>query len=112
MSLKSVLAALAAALVAGCATTAPHGTDGSTARTAGGLLVRGELIDLTDVKIYVNGQKVIDEQLALLSGDGNFSGKYQGKAVSAECSSSSGMGLAKTRCAVTVGGERLPALVF
>jgi hypothetical protein len=111
MSGKFVFAVLCAALATGCASV--PGSDYAPAATSpSGLQIRGELVDLTDVKIFVNGQKVIDEQLALLSGEGAFKGYYEGRRVVADCSSKSGLALAKTRCFVSVGGESASTLAF
>jgi hypothetical protein len=112
MSGKFFLAALCAVLATGCASLAPDSNYAPGATTPGGLQVRGELVDLTDVKIFVNGEKVIDEQLALLSGQGKFDGSYGSKRVLADCSSKAGLSLAKTRCVVSVGGESAATLVF
>jgi hypothetical protein len=112
MSVKSIIAALCAVLATGCASVAPNSGYAPVATTASGMHIRGELVDLTDVKIFVNGQKVIDEQLALLSGEGAFRGSYEGRRVLADCSSKSGMALAKTSCVVSVAGERASTLAF
>jgi hypothetical protein len=40
------------------------------------LQIKGELVDMTDVRIFINGEKVIDDRLSLLSGDGQFHGSY------------------------------------
>jgi hypothetical protein len=70
------------------------------------LQIKGELIGMTDVRIFINGEKVIDERLALLSGDGQFHGSYAGQEVTANCSSKAGLVWDKTRCAVFVGRHR------
>jgi hypothetical protein len=112
MSRKFILAALCAALSTGCASVKHDSNYAPVATSPSGLQVRGELVDLTDVKIFVNGQKVIDQQLALLSGHGKFDGSYGGKRVLADCSSKSGLALAKTRCVVSVGPESGLTLAF
>jgi hypothetical protein len=109
---KCLFTAAFAVLATGCASVAPSPNYAPTATTAAGLQIRGELVDLTDVKIFVNGNKVIDEQLALLSGEGAFRGSYEGKRVLADCSSKSGLTLAKTRCVVSVGNESGSTLSF
>jgi hypothetical protein len=112
MLVKSIIAALCAVLATGCASVMPGHAYAPAATTASGMQIRGELVDLTDVKIFVNGQKVIDEQLALLSGEGAFKGSYEGRRVLADCSSKAGMSLAKTRCVVSVAGEGPSTLAF
>jgi hypothetical protein len=109
---KCLVTAAFAVLGTGCAAVAPGSDYAPTATTAEGLQIRGELVDLTDVKIFVNGHKVIDEQLALLSGEGAFRGSYEGKRVLADCSSTSGLTLAKTRCVVSVGEQGPSTLSF
>jgi hypothetical protein len=106
MSVKYTIAALCAVFATGCASVAPTNGFAPSATTSSGMQIRGELVDLTGVKIFVNGQKVIDEQLALLSGEGAFKGAYEGRHVLADCTSKSGMLLAKTRCVVSVAGEK------
>jgi hypothetical protein len=112
MSVKFIIAALCALLATGCASVTPGHAYAPSTTTNSGMQIRGELVDLTDVKIFVNGQKVIDEQLALLSGEGAFKGSYEGRRVLADCSSKAGMALAKTRCVVSVAGEPASTLVF
>src|SRR4051812_24847891 len=109
---KYVCAALLAAMTAGCAAVAPDLGYAPAATTASGLRLQGELVDLTDLKIFVDGQKVIDGQLTLSSGAGTFLGTYQGQHVRAQCSSRSGLALAKTRCIVSVGNETGTLLSF
>jgi hypothetical protein len=109
---KSTIAALFLVLATGCASTTPHNEYAPVATTSSGMKIRGELVGMTDVKIFVNGEKVIDEQLALLSGDGAFKGAYEGRHVLADCSSKAGMVQAKTRCVVSVAGEGSSALEF
>ncbi|HEX9171092.1 MAG TPA: hypothetical protein VF861_00355 [Telluria sp.] len=74
------------------------------------LKIRGELVDMADVKIFINGEKVIDDRLALLSGDGEFHGLYGGREVTANCSSKSGLVTEKTKCAVFVDRRRASTL--
>ena len=102
---KFVVAAFAVSALAGCASF-----PGSAARSRPGLDVRGDLIDLTQVKIFVNGDKVIDDQVSLLHGDGEFRGSYAGKPVIASCSTSSQP--SRTTCLVSVDNDRPTALEF
>jgi hypothetical protein len=112
MLVKFVSAAVLAVLATGCASVAPDAHYAPAATTAAGLQLRGELVDQTDVKIFVNGQKVIDEQLGLVSGEGAFRGSYDGQRVAADCSSAAGLTLAKTRCVVSVGNGGGSTLSF
>jgi hypothetical protein len=109
---KLVLAAGLAVSAAGCASVGQSGGRSPVATTAGGLQIRGELIDLTEVKILVNGDKIIDEQLAPLTGEGKFASSYQGRRVQSDCSTAAGMALSKTECLVSVGDEPAVLLKF
>lgn len=64
----------------------------------------------TTVRIFINGEKVIDDRLALLGGDGEFHGAYGGQEVIANCSSKAGLAAAKTRCAVFIDQRRASTL--
>jgi hypothetical protein len=55
---------------------------------------------------------VIDDRLALLSGDGHFRGAYAGQQVTADCSSKAGIVPDKTSCAVFVGRHRASTLAL
>ena len=106
MFAKFALCAAAAALVSGCAGLSHAGKD-----AAQPLAIRGDLVNLTDVKIFINGDKVIDDQVSLLSGDGNFHGTYAGKAVTARCSTAPARAEG-TRCAVSVDDASMVILAF
>jgi type 1 fimbria pilin len=106
MSRKFTIIACTGILLSGCAMFAPS-TESHYTSADGRLQIRGELVDSTGVKIFVNDSKVIDEQVSLLRGDGAFSGTYQGKRVSADCSTDGGRRLHATTCTVAVGGERV-----
>jgi hypothetical protein len=73
----------------------------------GALQIRGELVDSTDVRIFVNDAKVIQDKVSLIKGDGDFSGSFRGQPVRATCATSSGRKLAGTTCTVAVAGERV-----
>jgi hypothetical protein len=106
MSTKFMIAAALAVTMSGCAALAPVTGSHYTSRD-GKLDIQGQLIDNSDVRIFVNGDKVIDEQISLLHGDGKFDGTWQGKRVSADCSTSAGRQLNATQCTVAVDGERV-----
>jgi hypothetical protein len=98
--------AFAGLILSGCAMFAPA-TESRYVSADGSLQIRGELVDSSAVKIFVNDNKVIDEHVSLLRGDGEFAGTWQGKRVSADCSTSGGRKLHGTTCLVAVGGERV-----
>jgi len=111
MLTKFTFCATVALVCAGCANVSPvPGHQASEpVRT---LQVRGDLIDLTDVKIYINDDKVIDEQVSLLRGDGEFRGVYAGKPVTASCSTAPRRKAGGTICLVSVDNERATTLTF
>jgi hypothetical protein len=106
MSQKFALIACMGVFLAGCTTFTPA-TESRYVSADGQLQIRGELVDGSGVKIFVNENKVIDEHVSLVRGDGEFAGNYQGKRVSADCSTSGGRKLHGTTCMVAVGGERV-----
>jgi hypothetical protein len=94
------------AILSGCAIVAPE-TESRYVSADGQLQIRGELVDSTSVRIFVNDNKVIDDHVSLLRGDGEFAGIYEGKQVSADCSTSGSHQRHATICLVAVGGERV-----
>jgi hypothetical protein len=104
MSTKFMIVAAFAVTMSGCAALAPVTGSHYTSRD-GKLEIHGELIDSSDVRIFVNGDKVIDDQISLLHGDGKFDGTYQGRRVRADCSTPAGRQLNGTLCTVVVDGE-------
>jgi hypothetical protein len=103
---KLTLCAALALSLSACSAFTP--VTGSRYVSANGeLQIRGELVDSTDVKIFVNGSKVIDDHVSLLSGDGDFAGSFRGQPVRASCSTSAGRKLNATTCTVAVAGERV-----
>ncbi|MFC5549931.1 hypothetical protein [Massilia aerilata] len=65
----------------GCAMFTPA-TESRYVSADGQLRIRGELVDSTSVKIFVNENQIIDEQVSLIRGDGEFAGTWAGKRVS------------------------------
>jgi hypothetical protein len=109
MLLKFTFAASLAVFATGCSSFSP-----TYPTTHGGqpLRVTGDLIDLTDVKIFINGEKVIDDQVTLLAGAGEFHGSYAGKPVTADCSTAAGRKTPGTKCAVFLERQRVATLTF
>jgi hypothetical protein len=93
-------------LLSGCTMFTPA-TESRYVSADGQLQIRGELVDNTGVRIFINDKKVIDEHVSLLRGDGAFAGTWQGQRVSADCSTDGGRKLHATTCLVTVGAERV-----
>lgn len=106
MSTKFMIVTALVATMSGCGMFAPVTGSHYTSRD-GKLEIHGELVDSTDVRIFVNGDKVIDGHVSLLRGDGRFDGSYQGKPVIAECATPAGRKLNATTCMVAIGGERV-----
>lgn len=106
MLTKFTIAPFLGLILSGCAAFAPA-TESHYVSADGKLQIRGELVDSSSVKIFVNDSKVIDEHVSLVRGDGAFAGTWQGKRVSADCSTAGGRQLHGTTCLVAVGGERV-----
>lgn len=104
---KITIIAGALALFSACSTTMTPVTGNHYASTDGALHIRGELVDSSSVRIYVNNAKVIEDSVSLLKGDGDFKGSFQGKPVHASCATVSGRTMAGTTCLVAVAGERV-----
>lgn len=93
----------------GCTTVAPSQGYRPAGSTAAPWQISGELFDFTNVRIFVNGAKVIDERLSLLSGDGEFHSSYRGKPVSTNCYTD---GWGAIKCLVFVDNEKAATLSF
>jgi hypothetical protein len=101
-----------ALFVAACSTIAPSQGYRPSGSTAAPWQISGELFDLTNVKIFINGSKVIDQRLSLMLGDGEFQGSYNGKQITANCATSSGLLVSATRCLVFGENEKAATLSF
>jgi hypothetical protein len=98
--------------VTACSTVAPSQGYRSAGSTEAPWQIGGELFDITNVKIFINGVKIIDDRLSLFSGDGDFHASYSGKQISASCTTNTGL-LAKTiKCFVFVENEKAATLSF
>ena len=95
-----------------CTTVAPSQGYRSAGSTAAPWQISGELFDFTNVKIFINGAKVIDERLSLLSGDGDFHATYSGKQILASCTTNTGFVATSTKCYVFVENEKAATLSF
>jgi hypothetical protein len=106
MSTKFIIAAALSLTMSGCASFTPV-TESHYTSKDGKLAIHGELIDGAGVRIFINGEKVIDDNISLLHGDGKFDGNYQGKPVSADCATAAERRSNATTCTVAVAGERV-----
>ena len=98
--------------ITACTTVAPSQGYRPSGSTAAPWQISGELFDFTNVKIFVNGSKVIDERLSLMSGNGEFNSSYNGKQIMASCATSTGLLSSSTKCIVFVDNEKAATLSF
>jgi hypothetical protein len=103
---KITICAGTALALSACSTFTPV-TDNRYVSANGALNIRGEVVDSTDVRIFVNDNKVIDDRVSFLNGNGDFAGHFQGKPVRASCSTAGGYATNGTICTVAVAGERV-----
>jgi hypothetical protein len=103
---------LLATLLCACSTIAPSQGYRPAGSMAAPWQIHGELFDFTNVKIFIDGSKVIDERLSFISGDGEFRSSYGGKQIGANCSMSTGLMASVTRCLVFVNNEKAATLSF
>lgn len=108
----TALSTILALSTSSCTTVAPVQGYRPPGSTAVPWQISGELFDFTNVKIFINGAKVIDQRLSMLSGDGEFQGAFNGKQVMASCSTSTGFVTMATKCIVFVENERAATLSF
>ena len=73
--------------------------------------ISGEMNQFTNgITNKINDRIVIDNNLSMLTGDGEFRGTYQGKQITASCMTN--MWAIKTNCFVFVSGEKAATLTF
>jgi len=106
MSTKFMIMAAVAVTMSGCTALAPVTGNHYTSRD-GKLDIQGQLVDSSDVRIFGNGDKGIDDHVSLMHGDGKFGGTWQGRKVSADCATAQGRKVGGTTCLVAVGDERV-----
>ena len=112
ITVSAITIFLISVLTTGCSTVAPSQGYRPAGSTAAPWQISGELFDFTNVKIFINGSKVIDERVSLMSGDGEFHATYNGKQVMASCSTSAGLMTTSTKCIVFVENEKAATLSF
>lgn len=100
------------AILTGCATAPSQGY--RPANYSGAPWnISGEMNQFTNsVAIKINNQLVINKTLSLFAGDGEFSGSYEGKPVTASCLTSMGLFANKVNCFVFISGEKAATLTF
>lgn len=109
---KKILISIFAVSATACTTVAPSQGYRSSVSTAAPWQISGELFDFTNVKIFINGSKIIDERLSLFSGDGDFHASYSGKQILASCTTNTGFVSTSTKCCVFVENEKAATLSF
>jgi len=109
--MKNVLiASMMVLLLAGCTTIAPSQTYRPANYPGPAWDITGEMDDWHDmVIIRINNEIVINHALELWSGDGEFTGIYKGKPVTASCMTD---GTDTTHCFVFINGEKAAILTF
>lgn len=110
--LKKLLTIGLTIAVTACTTVAPSQGYRPPGSTAAPWQISGELFDFTNIKIYINGSKIIDDRISLLSGNGDFQATYNGKQIMASCATSSGLMSNSTKCFVFVENEKAATLSF
>jgi len=108
--MKNALIASIIVLLTGCATSAPSQNYRPANYAGAPWNITGEMDQFTyAVIIKINNQIVINNTLSTWSGAGEFSGNYEGKAVTASCMTDMN---SKTNCFVFANGEKAATLTF
>jgi hypothetical protein len=108
--MKNALIASMIVLLAGCSTIAPSQTYRPANYAGSSWDISGEINDWNDmVVIKINNEIVINHALEAWTGDGEFSGIYKGKTVTASCMTD---GTDTTHCFVFINNEKAAILTF
>jgi hypothetical protein len=108
--MKNVLIASMIVLLAGCTTIAPSQTYRPANYSGAAWDITGEMDDAHDmVIIRINNEIVINHALEIWSGNGEFTGIYKGKPVTASCMTDASD---TTNCFVSINGEKAATLTF
>jgi hypothetical protein len=108
--MKNVLIASMIVLLAGCETIAPSQTYRPADYAGPAWDISGEISNVNDmVVIKINNEIVINHALEEWSGDGEFSGIYKNKVVTASCITD---GTDTTHCFVFINNEKAATLTF
>ena len=97
---------LLVASCAACSVLAPASDYRNSFVTSTGAAVVAQLVNQTNLKIDIDGQPVIDDQLSMTRGDGRFRGQFKGLPVEASCTTAPATSRAGTSCSVSVGPDR------
>jgi hypothetical protein len=105
---RTVISLASALILTACATHAPSQGYRPAGYTGAPWNITGSVNLLTGSATFdINSQRVIDDRLNLLTGDGEFTGSYQGKPVNASCITKMGFISNVTTCFVFVSGEKV-----
>jgi hypothetical protein len=108
--MKKLLIASIMALLAGCMTVAPSQTYRPANYSGAPWEITGAMDDAHDmVIIKINNEIVINHALEMWSGNGEFSGIYKGKPVTASCMTDASN---TTNCFLFINGEKAATLTF
>jgi hypothetical protein len=108
--MKNLLIASMIILLTACTTIAPSQTYRPANYSGAAWNITGEMDDAHDmVIIKIDNEIVINHALDLWSGDGEFTGIYKGKPVTASCMTD---GTDTTHCFVFINGEKAATLTF
>ena len=100
-------------VLAGCATQAPVQGYRPANHAGAPWQISGEYNDFSGgIIISINGQKVAEGSMSILSGTAELNGQYEGKPVSSSCSYNRGLFASKAQCIVFVNNERAATLQF
>lgn len=101
------------ALIAGCATVAPTQSYRPANYAGEPWAITGSYNDLSGaVSISIDGKEAARGSVSILTGDGEFVGRHEGRKVAVSCATSTGLLASRTVCQVFVGGDRAAALSF
>ncbi|HUS23324.1 MAG TPA: hypothetical protein VM369_00100 [Candidatus Binatia bacterium] len=110
MNRTAAAAAMAVGVLAsGCAAAAKQTYQPTD--TAPQWLIEGRESGLGQLTISINGTPVIQGKVSIWSGEGDFSGSFEGKNLRALCSKAEGSGI-RTRCALQMDGQKITTLHF
>ena len=75
--------------------------------------ITGDFNNLSQkVIVKINNQTVIEDKLTFFGGSGEFQGIYEGKPVTASCSTNTSFFGSKVNCMIFVSGDRAATLSF
>jgi len=102
-----------ALVLSGCATQAPVQGYRPASHAGAPWQISGQYNEFSgNIVISINGQKVAEGSMSILSGTAELNGQYDGKQVASSCSYNTGLFVSKTQCIVFVGNERAATLQF